>query len=101
MEFLGSDDLDNLDNQKSFELADFCIEFYKRQKSIKCETLFYPLQGGGDPIDKVYDLEVHIKQHFCIAITDSDKLYPNASVGQTASKILRVDRKTTPFNCFI
>lgn len=29
VEFLGSDDLDNLDNQKSFELADFCIEFYK------------------------------------------------------------------------
>jgi hypothetical protein len=29
VEFLGSDDLDDLDSQKSFELADFCIEFYK------------------------------------------------------------------------
>lgn len=90
--------VENLIDSRFFN---FCIEFYKRQKSIKCETLFYPLQGGGDPIDKVYDLEVHIKQHFCIAITDSDKSYPNANVGQTASKILRVDKKTTPFNCFI
>jgi hypothetical protein len=79
----------------------FCIEFYKRQRSIKCETLFYPLQGGGDPIDKVYDLEVRIKQHFCIAITDSDKLYPNANIGQTASKIQKVDRRNSPFNCSI
>lgn len=90
--------VENLIDSRFFN---FCIEFYKRQKSIKCETLFYPLQGGGDPIDKVYDLEVRIKQHFCIAITDSDKLYPDANVGQTASKILKVDRKAIPFNCFL
>lgn len=46
---------------------------------------YYPLQGGGSTTSEVYIYECKIGQHFCLAILDSDKKWPNYDgYGQTA-----------------
>lgn len=75
-----------------------CLDYYKRNNKIEMGYSYYPLLGGGSTITKVYQLEIDLKQHFCLAIVDSDKKCPEGSKGDTAKSLLDADKKN-PFNC--
>lgn len=68
----------------------------KLSKHLIC---FYPLQGGGNTIKDVYKREVELKQHFCLAIMDSDKKYPHDQCGQTSKELEQIHNTQNPFNC--
>lgn len=65
----------------------------------KCPICFFPLQGGGATIKDVYAEEMDLKQHFCLAIMDGDKKYPNDQYGQTSEELKQVHEKEEPLNC--
>lgn len=84
--------------QKSYLLTENLLdsEFYQYfarayQKSIHLDECiykinYYPLQGGGSSTGEVYIYECQQGQHFCLAILDSDKKWPNyKGYGQTAN----------------
>lgn len=62
---------------------------YQRSNHIVLEafrTSFYALQGGGAATKQVFVYECKLKEHFCLAILDSDKKWPNyKGYGQTAN----------------
>ena len=87
--------VENLLDEKFYK---YCLEYYKRNNKIKIGYSYYPLLGGGSTITKVYQLEIKLKQHFCLAIVDSDKKCPEGSKGDTAKSLLNADKKK-PFNC--
>lgn len=43
--------------------------------------------GGGGTLGKVYEAEVKSKNHFCLAIVDSDKRHPDSKYGNTANTL--------------
>lgn len=60
----------------------------------------YPLMGGGVTIEKVLLGEINRKQHFCLALADSDKKWNgDPQVGDTAQKMFDLMEKEHPFNC--
>lgn len=91
---------ENLCDASFFE---YLTEYYKRENRKKLKRIafkYFPLQGGGDTICKVMEKEIELKEHFCLAIVDSDKKYIDCGYGETCKKLKRVmERK--PFNCFM
>jgi len=88
-----------VENLLDEEFYKHCLDYYKRKNNkIKIGYSYYPLLGGGSTITKVYQLEIKLKQHFCLAIVDSDKKCPEGSKGDTAKSLLVADKKK-PFNC--
>ena len=87
---------ENLSDCKFFE---HLVSFYKRKHNIRFSTCWYPLQGGGDTIASVYDYEIELKQHLCLAVLDSDKKYPDCGVGDTAKKLKVCHHKKKPIHC--
>lgn len=88
-----------VENLLDEEFYKHCLDYYKRTNNkIKIGYSYYPLLGGGSTITKVYQLEIKLKQHFCLAIVDSDKKCPEGSKGDTARSLLVADKKK-PFNC--
>lgn len=61
---------------------------------------FYPLMGGGVTIDKVLQVEIERRQHFCLAIVDSDKKWGgDTGYGETAQNVKDTMERYNPFNC--
>ena len=58
----------------------------------------YPLMGGGVTTAKVMENEVALRQHYCLAIADSDKLSPQGKKGDTLQDLMTAVA-TSPFNC--
>lgn len=87
-----------VENLQDEEFYKHCLDYYKRNNNIKIGYSYYPLLGGGSTITQVYQLEIKLKQHFCLAIVDSDKKCPEGSKGDTAKSLLHADKKK-PFNC--
>ena len=65
----------------------------------KCPICFFPLQGGGATIKDVYAKEIALAQHFCLAVMDGDKRYPDDQYGQTSEELINIHNKENPFNC--
>ena len=56
--------------------------------------------GGGVTIDKVLQVEIERKQHFCIVIADSDRKWAgDTGYGDTAKNVVDTIEKYKPFNC--
>lgn len=76
--------------------------YYLRENNLQWAdiSLFF-LQGGGTPTCRVYHDEIIRKQHFCLAILDSDKPYPKSSKeGETYKLVKKEDSKAAkPCNC--
>lgn len=88
-----------VENLLDEEFYKHCLEYYKRNNKIqKIGYSYYPLLGGGSTITQVYQLEINLEQHFCLAIVDSDKKCLEGSKGDTAKSLLKADKKK-PFNC--
>lgn len=88
---------ENLSDCSFFE---YIVEYYKRSMGINCPVCFYPMQGGGDTIKMVYLNEIQLGQHFCLAIMDSDKKYPEGALGNTCKGLKRIHKQHNPFHCF-
>lgn len=75
------------------------LRLYREEKGFApyCCTV-YPLMGGGVTTAKVMENEVALRQHYCLAIADSDKLSPQGKKGDTATDLLNAVA-TSPFNC--
>lgn len=86
---------ENLSDSKFYELT---ARYYMRKENISsCKMSYYPLMGGGGTIAQVLEHEIKIARHFCLAIADSDKKYPEASIGGTAKEMLS-KLTANPFN---
>lgn len=48
-------------------------------------------QGGGNTTAKVYSTEKLNHDHFCLAVVDSDQMYPTGPFGSTAAAVVAVD----------
>lgn len=60
------------------------LEWYKRKYTINSNTNYIPIQGAGGNISRPF--QTHINQrHITVCLTDTDKRYPNAPEGITAS----------------
>lgn len=74
--------------------------FQKQQlKNDFFSVAYYPVQGGGSTISDVIKHEFNISQHFCFIISDSDKKYEEAKIGETAMGITNVFKDfSNPFH---
>lgn len=89
-----------VENLSDYEFFSIILKHYQRKQGIKgCTCCSYPIQGGGDAMSRVYKKEIDDKHYFCIALMDSDKKYPSASIGETAKKIISLDSKHHPIHC--
>ncbi len=80
---------ENIIDAKFYQL--FALAYQKRNRIDECvfKTNFYPLQGGGMTTKQVFLFECEKEQHFCLAILDSDKKWPNyKGLGQTAEALV-------------
>lgn len=50
------------------------------------------LQGGGSTTGPVYIHEKASKNHFCLAVVDSDQTHPNGPIGPTADAVIAADQ---------
>ena len=66
-------------------------DYFKRSFST-VRLKFELLQGGGNTTGDVYANEKASKRSFCLAVVDSDQEYPDGPFGQTAKRIVAVDR---------
>lgn len=108
----------NLNDFKDFELYEeahllseniFDCKFYKQiglhylinNKINEVSINLFPLQGGGATSCKVYKEEAESKQHYCLAILDSDKGFPSCKKKKdtTYDKVNKVDENMHPVNC--
>lgn len=62
------------------------------------ECIVYPLMGGGVTTARVMENEVRLRQHYCLAIADSDKLSPQGKKGDTVTELLKA-AGLSHFNC--
>lgn len=88
---------ENLSDCSFFE---YIVEYYKRSMGINCPVCFYPMLGGGDTIKMVYLNEIKLGRHFCLAIMDSDKKYPQGVLGNTCKGLKKIHKQYNPFHCF-
>lgn len=89
---------ENLSDSKFFV---YLANYYKRLNNIKCDFMFYPLQGGGTTIQDVFKHEISLSQHFCLTIMDSDMGRPNGAKGSTCRNVLKANKKNTLSNCLL
>ena len=108
----------NLNDFKDFELYEethllaeniFDCKFYhqiglhyiKENQLREVSSCLFSLQGGGAASCRVYREEANRKQHFCIALMDSDKGYPKCTkvADTTYGKVKWEDDTLRPTNC--
>lgn len=88
------------ENLIDIDFFNFCVAYHKKKNpALNFNTCYFPLMGGGMTTDKVYEKEISLKQHFCLAILDSDKKYDGCNVGSTASNFCMSTKSYDPFNC--
>lgn len=76
------------------------VAYYKRKARLKSkEVNFFPLQGGGDTISVMMEKEMKLRQHLCLAISDSDIKYQGGPKGGTYKNIVEVMRKGSADFC--
>lgn len=89
--------VENLLDEKFFKKV---VECYQTNNKLqKLSICYYPLHGGGGTTKTVYIKEIELKQHFCLAILDSDKKYPGDKYGQTSEDLRSIHDSENPFNC--
>ncbi len=75
------------------------VLYYKRQANLsRADYCFYPIHGGGATIGKVFEYEISNSLHFCIAITDSDKVCSEDDMKGTYSKAKEVYDKNNQYS---
>jgi hypothetical protein len=77
-----------------FEALTYCLianEPTYRNRFSTVRLHFDLLQGGGSTTGPVYAHEKASKNHFCLAVVDSDQTHPNCPVGSTAADVISVD----------
>lgn len=93
---------ENLYDVKFFDiLFDYYTSLNKQKNVNRC---FYPLMGGGDTTNVVYENECKRQSHFCLVITDSDfkipcekgKEFESLAEDSTAWKVWEVHTCYTP-----
>lgn len=88
------------ENLADSDFYKFLIQFYCRSENITlCTHRYYPLMGGGATSAKVLESEIELKQHFTVAIADSDKHYSGADYGETYKKMQSVIDTKHPKFC--
>ena len=65
----------------------FVTRYYCDEKDINISLSFDPDNGGGSSIDNRYIWHQKNLDHFCLALVDSDKKYPNCDYGPTKKKL--------------
>ena len=84
-------------DKKFFEKV---VSYYRNNNKLRDQPIcYYPLHGGGGTIKTVYEEEINLKQHFCLAIVDGDKKYPGDKYGQTSENLKTIHDSKNPFNC--
>lgn len=79
---------------------DHLFRYYKKKVGIRhCSSSYYPVMGGGATTFKALEYEAKERKHFCLAIVDSDKRWPNCEIGSTAKNVMSVIKVHTPINC--
>lgn len=79
---------------------DHLFRYYKKKVGIKqCSSSYYPVMGGGATTCKALEYEASEPKHFCLAIVDSDKRWPNCEIGSTAKDVMSVIKRHIPINC--
>lgn len=88
-----------VENLIDAEFYRIVLKFYRKEKgfaSYECEL--YPLMGGGITTAKVIENEIKLCQHFCLAISDSDRTRPKGPLGETIKRLLETVTPSS-FNC--
>lgn len=90
-----------VENLQDADFYEYVVKYFQRKnKPRNTDYVFYALMGGGSTATKVVEYENKLKQHFLLAIVDSDKKYINQiGVGDTARDVLASCRKTE-FNSY-
>lgn len=90
-----------VENLLDADFYDYVVLYYQNGNKVKrdCNICYYALQGGGDTIKDVYKREIKLGKHFCLAIVDSDKKYPDGECGQTSKGLESIHAAEIPFNC--
>lgn len=89
--------IENLLDKRFFEKV---VSYYRNNNKLRDQPIcYYPLHGGGGTIKTVYEEEIQLKQHFCLAIVDGDKKYPGDKYGQTSENLKTIHDSKNPFNC--
>lgn len=88
------------ENLMDSRFFDYLFRYYKKKVGIKqCSSSYYPVMGGGVTTCKALEYEATEKKHFCLAIVDSDKRWPNCMIGSTAANVDKVIKEYEPINC--
>ena len=90
-----------VENLLDVDFYNYVVLYYQNGNKVKrdCNISYYALQGGGDTIKDVYKREIKLGKHFCLAIVDSDKKYPDGECGQTSKGLENIHAAENPFNC--
>lgn len=88
------------ENLLDIDFFENVVTYYKiKHRLTKCSICYFPLQGGGNTTKDVYLKEIKLKQHFCLAIVDGDKKYPDDNFGTTSEELNIIHEEEQPFNC--
>ena len=93
------------ENLLDAEFFKHLVLYYKKQHQLSgAKAEYYASNGGGATLHQVLTYEMNLLHHFCIAITDSDKCYPNAKqkeYGTTYKDALKAHKKYNQYNTSI
>ena len=95
------------ENLIDIKFYDYLLKWYKQSNRMSINCCYYPLLGGGGTTADVYSFEIDRRKNFVLCITDSDykfkntvcskSLLGNSALGDTAKKVIEVERKK---DCF-
>lgn len=89
-----------VENLLDIEFFEYVVSYYRNNNKLRQHPIcYFPLHGGGNTTKTVYKKEIELKQHFCLAILDSDKKYPGDKYGQTSEDLRSIHDSENPFNC--
>lgn len=78
---------------KDVQCIAYIMKFYQREHELKPMCRYYSLLGGGSSIAHVYENEINEGRALVLCVTDSDKKYPGAEVGDTGGNVRKMDEK--------
>lgn len=81
-----------------------CFYFQRKNILADCNVVYFSVDGGGSTIGEVYQYEINLQNHFCLAIVDGDKIYPRDVIkpSSTAGKLKKIHTDNCdkqPFYC--
>lgn len=79
------------ENLQDGEFYEYLVHEYTKGVGVGCPICYMPQMGGGNTMATVYHMEIDRRQHFCLAIIDSDKKWPTEKKGRTWEKVREVD----------